>query len=210
MTGLQPSAVRAGIMGGLFLLAQHLGRINASSRAVVFAAAVMLFLNPFLLRLDAGFQLSFAAMMGIIYLSPIFANWLRSLPETAGLKGVLAMTLSAYSFTAPILIYNFGQISLVGILANLLIVPLLFVVMAGGFLFALAGMISQPLGWIFSWPVWLLLTYITKIVEWFSSAPFAALTLQNAHWIWLFIAYVVLAMVTWRLRQKYRSKFLEY
>ncbi|MDI6592135.1 MAG: ComEC/Rec2 family competence protein, partial [Patescibacteria group bacterium] len=67
MTGLQPSAIRAGIMGGLFLLAQYFGRMAASSRSIVFAAALMLFQNPLLLKLDVGFQLSFLAMMGIIY-----------------------------------------------------------------------------------------------------------------------------------------------
>lgn len=208
MTGLQPSAVRAGIMGGIFLLAQHLGRLNDSARAIVFAAAIMLALNPFLLRFDVGFQLSFAAMMGIIYLLPVFANWFRRLPDARGLKGILVMTLSAYIFTAPILIYNFGQISLVGILANLLIVPLLSPVMAGGFLFALAGIVWQPLGWLLSWPSWLLLSYIIKLVEWFSSTPFAALTFQNVHWVWLFAAYLVISLITWRLRQKLKFRFL--
>ena len=59
MTGLQSSAVRAGIMGIIFLLAQYLGRSSDSSRAILIAATLMLILNPFLLRLDVGFQLSF-------------------------------------------------------------------------------------------------------------------------------------------------------
>lgn len=208
MTGLQPSAVRAGIMGWLLLLAQHLGRINASSRAVVFAATLMLVLNPFLLRLDVGFQLSFLAVIGIIYLAPIFGYWLRKIPETLQLKSISIMTFSAYAFTAPILIYNFGYISLVGLLTNLLIVPLLWLVMVSGFMFALAGVIWQPLGQILSWPSWLLLTYITKLVEWSSGVPLASLTLEHVHWIWPSLTYAILGYITWRLNQQQKLKFL--
>ncbi|MDO8424335.1 MAG: ComEC family competence protein, partial [bacterium] len=64
MIGAPPSAVRAGVMAGLFLTAQHLGRLSAAPRAVVCASALMLGLNPLLLKLDVGFQLSFLATMG--------------------------------------------------------------------------------------------------------------------------------------------------
>jgi len=59
LTGLQPSAVRAGIMGSFFLLANFLGRGNISSRTLVLAAVLMLLQNPLLLKWDVGFQLSF-------------------------------------------------------------------------------------------------------------------------------------------------------
>ena len=208
MTGLQPSAVRAGIMGGLFLLAQYLGRLNISSRAVVFAATLMLFMNPLLLKLDVGFQLSFLAMMGIIYLLPFFQNLLNFIPSKS-IKGILSMTFSAYIFTLPILIYNFGYISLVAPITNLLIVPLLPLIMALGFIFALAGMVFQPLGWILSWPVWLLLTYLTKAVDFFSQS-WAFKTLENVHWIWLIVFYLILGFIVWRLQESQKLKFLKY
>lgn len=160
MIGLPSSAVRAGIMGGFFLLAQKLGRPQAGVRAVVFAAVGMLAFNPLLLKSDVGFQLSFLAVMGIIYLTPFLQRFLKF--------RVLAMTLAAQIFTLPILIYNFGYFSKVAVLTNVLIVPLLAYLMGLGFIFILAGLIFQPLGWLLSWPIWLLLTYITKIVEFFS------------------------------------------
>ena len=160
MTGLQPSAVRAGIMGGLFLFAHYLGRGNLSDRAVVFAASFMLVQNPLLLKLDVGFQLSFLAMMGIIYFLPYLQRYFGK---------ILAMTLSAQIFTLPILIYNFGYISLAAPLSNILIVPLLPFLMGLGFLFVILGAVLQPLGWLLSLPVWLLLTYIMKIVNWLSA-----------------------------------------
>jgi len=160
MTGLQPSAVRAGIMGGLFLFAHYFGRGNLSDRAVVFAASFMLAQNPLLLKLDVGFQLSFLAMMGIIYFLPYLQRYFGK---------ILAMTLSAQIFTLPVLIYNFGYLSLAAPLSNILIVPLLPFLMGLGFLFVILGAVLQPLGWLFSLPVWLLLTYIIKIVNWLSA-----------------------------------------
>jgi len=209
MTGLQPSAIRAGIMGSLFLLAQHFGRLGSSSRAIVFAGTLMLGLNPFLLRLDIGFQLSFLAMMGIIYLLPIFRNWLKFI-HWENLKSILAMTFSAYLFTLPILIYNFGYVSLVALLSNVLIVPLLYSIMIFGFLFALLGIMSPPLGWILSFPVWILLTYVTKTVDWLSNIPLASLSLPNVHWIWPLISYLILGYFTFMLQKREKLKFLRY
>ena len=204
MTGLQPSAIRAGIMGSMFLLANYLGRQNFSSRAVVFAAVLMLLINPLLLRLDVGFQLSFLAMMGIIYLMPFLRSKLSFVPEEKlfNLRSITAMTLSAQIFTLPILIYNFGHVSLLAPLTNILIVPVLPLVMGLGFIFGITAIIFQPLGWILSWPVWLFLTYITKIVETVSQIPWASLTFENVHWAWLILAYLFLGCIAWMLKRK--------
>ncbi|GAI66416.1 unnamed protein product, partial [marine sediment metagenome] len=61
---------------------------------------------------------------------------------------------------------------------NVLILPLLPFIMISGFIFGLLGMLWQSLGWILSWPAWFLLTYLTKVVDWFSSQSFASLTLE--------------------------------
>jgi len=211
ITGLQPSGIRAGIMGGLFLLAQYLGRLNSASRAIVFAAAGMLAVNPLLLRLDVGFQLSFLAVMGIIYLGPIFRDWLKFIPEEKfiNLRSILVMTLSAQIFTLPILVYNFGRISLVAPITNILILPSIYWIMILGFIFGLIGILWSPLGWILSWPAYLLLTYLIKIVDFFSQ-PWAFKTLENVHWIWLAISYLILGLIIWRLNEKQKLKFLNY
>jgi competence protein ComEC len=203
MTGIQPSAVRAGIMGGLFLLAQYLGRPNLSVRTIVFAASAMLFFNPLLLMKDVGFQLSFLAMLGIIYLTSLFQRRLSFLPEMGffNLRSILAMTLAAYFFTLPILIYNFGSFSLAGLAANILIVPGLYWIMLLGFIFGLAGMVWQFLGWILSFPAWFLLTYLIKIVDWFSGLPLAFLSFEIS-WPWLAISYFILAGAVWWLNRK--------
>lgn len=194
MVGFPSSAVRAGIMGSLFLLAQTVGRPKSGSRAIVFAATFMVAVNPFILKLDVGFQLSFLAVMGIIYLMPLFQKWLK--------LRILAMTLAAQVFTLPILIYNFGYVSLIAPITNIFVVPLLPFIMVFGFISGLAGMLWQPLGWVFSWPAWFLLTYLVKTVDWLSQFFLASITLENIHWIWPAIFYLILGYVVWWLNKR--------
>jgi competence protein ComEC len=210
MIGAPASAIRAGIMGLLFLTAQHFGRISTGSRAIVFAATLMLFLNPLLLKFDIGFQLSFLAILGLIYLQPTFSDFFKRIPNLLQLRYTLSSTLSAQFFTFPILIYNFGQISLISPLTNILIIPFLPIITILGFIFSFLGIIFQPLGYFLSWPTWLLLTYILKIIDLSSKIPFASLTLKNVHWIFLLISYVILSFITWRAQEKQKLKFLEY
>jgi competence protein ComEC len=81
MVGAPASAVRAGIMGFLILLAMHLGRLSKLINSLVMAGAVMLVFNPKILRDDVGFQLSFLAVLGIIYIFPIFKFNIEKIPR---------------------------------------------------------------------------------------------------------------------------------
>lgn len=209
MLGAPASALRAGIMGGILLLGQNSGRLSQSWRLLFFAAAFMLILNPLLLRLDVGFQLSFVATLGIIFLQPIFSNWFRKIIKTEfkifPIKTTVSTTLSAQVFTLPILVYNFGYISSVSLITNILIVPILAPLTVLIFLFGLAGMFFYFLGWIFYLPVWLGLAYLVKIIDIFSSIPFAFLGVENIHWFWPLISYLILilGLVVWRLKKCY-------
>ena len=221
MVGAPASAVRAGIMGGLLLFAQKIGRLNNGARTIVFAGTVMLALNPLLLKFDVGFQLSFLAVLGIIYLKPIFDELLnRLLPEKLNnwldkgkirqqIPAVIAMTFAAQTATLPILVYNFGRISFISPLANVLIVPALPYVMGAGFIFSFASVVWLPLGKILVWPTWFFFAYATKLIEWLSKIPFAAKEIQNVHWAWLVGYYVLLiGFLIWYRKRKSRQNFL--
>jgi len=208
MIGAPASAVRAGIMGGILLFAQKIGRLNNSGRAVVFAGAVMLALNPLLLKFDVGFQLSFLAVLGIIYLKPIFDGWMNKiLPQKfKETKSIVAMTFAAQIGTLPILVYNFGRISFISPLTNVLIVPVLPYVMGAGFIFSLASVLWLGLGKILIWPTWFFFAYVTKLVELLSKIPFAAKEISNVHWIWLVGYYILLVgWLIWYKKKKARG-----
>jgi len=79
-TGATASVTRAAVMGFLALTAQYWGRMSRIFSAIVFAAAVMLLFNPYVLFWDAGFQLSFLALIGLVYLSPILKDVIARSP----------------------------------------------------------------------------------------------------------------------------------
>jgi competence protein ComEC len=210
LTGLPASGIRAGIMGGLYLLAQKLGRQSMGSRVIVMACAGMLLINPLLLIYDVGFQLSFLAVMGLIYLEPFIKNLIKMITRDRAeeLIGIISTTFAAQIFTLPIMIYNFGNISFIAPITNLLVLPIVYWLMVFGFLASMAGIFSSAIGWILSIPCWILLTYFVKVIDFFSK-PWAMKTLQNIHWFWLIVFYLIVVSVTWFLRKKYSQKFIQ-
>jgi competence protein ComEC len=210
MVGLPASAVRAAIMASCFLLAEKLGREASSFRLLTFAAVSMLALNPFLLKFDTGFQLSFLAVAGIIFLSPYFNRLLNRAFEGKfiNLKNILSMTLAAQVFTLPIMLYSFGQISLIAPISNILVLPILPFILGLGIAFSLAGILWQPLGWFLSWLVWLLLSYLVKIVDWFSQVPLAFLEIRNLHWGWIIVTYLIFFYFCLKRKGFQESSFL--
>ncbi len=205
MIGAPASAVRAGIMAGLFLIAQHFGRFAVAYRAVIIAASLMLLKNPLLLIWDVGFQLSCLAILGLIYLQPFFLNLFKKVPSVFQARNTLAATFSVQVFTLPVLIYNFGRIPILGPLANILIVPFLPLITISGFAFSFLGIFWRTGGQILSWPVWLLLSYLLAVVNEFSRISIVSLIFKNIHWIWLGLYYLLLIYFVWQLEKKSRQ-----
>ncbi len=192
MVGAPPSAIRAGIMGGIVLFAEKVGRLSQAQRLLILAAAIMLAFNPLLVKFDIGFQLSFLATFGIAKLSGWFKEKFARIPDILGLRGTLAMTFPAVIFTAPILAANFGQISLISVLANILIIPAIPLIFAFGFLASIVGVVFEPLGAIVFAPVWLFLTYIYKAIEISAVVPFAAMQVESFPWYFVVLYFTLL------------------
>jgi competence protein ComEC len=208
LTGLQPSAIRAGVMGFLYLFGQILGRQNDSSRAIFFGAAIMLAFNPFLFK-DAGFQLSFLAIMGINYLFPIFSKWLRKIPNILGFRNILAMSLAAQVLTLPILIYNFGYISVVAPITNILVIPISSLLIIFGFLSIIAGIVSHILALIFIFPCWIFSNWMQFVAKFFAFSPFSSINLKIS-WTWIIIYYLFLSYLIWRQRKSCRFQIIGF
>lgn len=175
MTGASSSVVRAALMGVVLLLAKYYGRAQYSLNALVFAAVVMVVLNPKILIFDISFQLSFLAAIGILYIYPFLLIKFDKIPNTFKLRDSLTATLAAQTAVLPILIYNFKQISIISPIANVLIIPLIPFAMSLGFLIGFTGFIFAPIAKLFSFLVWFILAYQINIIEFLSSIPFASL-----------------------------------
>lgn len=189
LIGAPVSAVRAVIMGGLLYVGMAFGRQVQSSRTIVFAATGMVIVNPLILTRDVGFQLSFLASLGLIYLLPILkAKWGA---EDSGLKNLICATLAAQIFCLPILIYNFGQIPILSPLANILVVPILSYLLVISFLFLILGAIFPVLALPLSFIVWFPYAFIVKILDLFSSIPFSTINFK-APILVVFLCYLLL------------------
>jgi competence protein ComEC len=209
ITGFSASGIRAATMGSIFICAQVFGRQNTSSRTIVLAGSLMLLQNPLLLIYDAGFQLSFLASLGIIYLKPVVSGLLSILfkEKLKELLDIFSVTITAQISTLPIMIFNFGSISLVSPITNFLILPIMPWILSFGFMFSILGALSKFLGFILYVPAWVLISYFIKVMEIFSQ-PWMVKTITNVSWLWLLVYYLVIGFMAWFLNKRYNQKFI--
>src|SRR3989344_2703783 len=167
-TGASASVVRAALMGLLLSFANGYGRLYDQKNSIILAGAAMVWINPFVLVFDIGFQLSFAAVLGLIYLYPQIDSKLYKLPKFGNLKEITLMTLSAQIAVAPLLIYYFGNFSLISLPTNVLILPFIPIAMLTGFLVGLVGIVSPLAGQIIGYVAWAISTYQIEVVNFMS------------------------------------------
>ncbi len=115
-----PSILRASVMASAVIAAWSMGRRKDPVAALSFAALALLAVNPFSI-FDIGFQLSFAASLALIWLTPVVAEKFDRLPN--GVSVPVASCLAAQMGTMPIIAAHFGQLSIVSLPANLFVVP---------------------------------------------------------------------------------------
>ena len=171
MTGGEASVVRAAIMAFLMLFAERIGRLYHFRNALAATALVMILYNPNVLVFDIGFQLSFAALIGIVYLGPWLkekVGWTKKEQGMLKWRENLIMTTSAQIAVLPLLFYHFGYASPLGVLSNLFILEFVPITMGFGFVIAALYLISSTLALIVSWPVSILLGYMLGVINIFT------------------------------------------
>ncbi len=173
LVGPQPSVVRAGIMGVMVALAMAAYRGHNSLATVSVAALLMTLIDPGFLR-DLGFQLSFAATLGIVLLGPQLRP--PSLPRA--LSDPLAATLAASAAVLPLTAATFGRFSLIAPLANLVLAPLLPVCVLLGTAASIAGIVSQELANVVAWPTWLSCQALLSLLKSMSSLPASSVSVH--------------------------------
>ena len=133
-------------------------------------------INPRLLRDDIGFQLSFLAVLGIIYIYPKIKKIFEKISVVKKIKNnffvfiinTICVTISAQIITAPILLYNFGDVSLIAPVSNILVLWLLPFLLISLFVAIILGLIFPSLSALFFLPAGLILEYILFIAKFFS------------------------------------------
>lgn len=173
MTGAEASVVRAAIMGIIAIMAKETQRIFSIRNAITIAAFLMILYNPKVLAFDLGFQLSFAALLGIVYLSPVFKKIFRfENPGFLSWKENAVTTVSAQLAVIPLLLGKFGIFSLTSIFANVLILGVMPMTMGMGFLMAGLGLFSDFLAGMAGLIMNLFLSYELWVIDLFSRIAF--------------------------------------
>lgn len=193
LAGLEPSIIRASIMGIFVFSAQILGRQTLAINGLVLAGFGMLFIDPTLLS-DVGFQLSFAATLGILYIKPIFETKNGAVSE-------ILTTITAQIATLPILLANFGLYSIYSVLINALVLWTVPILMMIGGIGAILSFILVPLGKLLIYLCYPLLLYFETVVN-ISGKLGGMLIIKNFPWQFVAGYYCLLISVLLILKRK--------
>ncbi len=202
MSGLPASAVRAGVMSGILLWAMKNGRLSSCENAIIFAGAIMLFLNPLLLRWDVGFQLSFLATLGIVLTSDFWEKSFVKQHKALGISEAITLSLSAQIFVLPIIAYNFHLTSLISLLANVFILPVIPLSMLLVFLVMVFGLLWTPLSLVFAWLAFVLLAYEIKLIHLLAEFPWASVGVEKVNVWWIAIYYIILIRIIFWIKSR--------
>lgn len=140
VSGVEAPAVRAGILVLIVALASLLQRQQDAGYFLSLTITVMLFVNPFYFLYDISFQLSVAATYGLVYLAPIFQEYLTRIPRL--ISDVIRDTSSAQLAVLPLQLFYFGTFSWVALFANVIVLPIIPILMVLGALVLVTSFLS--------------------------------------------------------------------
>ncbi len=143
LTGMQPSVLRAGVMGGAVLVGIWVDRSTKPLGSLLFAAVLLLVVNPLWIW-DLGFELSVMATLGLLVSVPWMTKRLDWMPNR--LQPMVAVPLAAMFWTMPLQIYLFGVVSPYALLANLVTTPLISILSLGGMVSGLVALLHAQAG----------------------------------------------------------------
>ncbi len=180
LTGFSPSVVRAATMFSLFTAGQMRKRKPSSFNILAFSAMLMITMDPGVI-FEVGFQLSYTAVAGILLIQPLIVQlWLPPNRVLEYFWQLTAVSIAAQLATFPLSVYYFHIFPTYFLIANLFIIPLSFFVMSVGIPFLVLSwipMLSDGLGWIVSWIIWLQ-NWITHTIQLFPGGNLERLTIS--------------------------------
>ncbi|MFZ2048738.1 MAG: ComEC/Rec2 family competence protein [Minisyncoccia bacterium] len=179
MTGATATVVRAAIMVLIVIFGKSMGRTYSVPRALLTAGFFMLLENPKILVFDASFQLSFLAVLALVYVEPIVLKYLTKIPEKYGIRSILSTTIATQFTVLPFLLYSMGNFSIVSIFSNMLILMFVPITMLVGFTATAFGFISYHLALPFSYITHIFLIWILGVAHTLGNLSFAQISIRN-------------------------------
>lgn len=200
LVGFEPPIVRASLMLGIFLFGRLLQRPTDPLNVISTAALIILLINPQEL-FQASFQLSFSAILSMVYLYQrlkiMFEKWALFSKLTQKRIGeylgtLFLVTLAAQLGTLPIVVYYFNRVSLIGFILNLLVIPLVGIITALGLATMIFSFVSIPLAQLYANANTICLELLIRIVERSGEISFSAITIGRIGLVTVLIFYLLL------------------
>jgi competence protein ComEC len=191
-------------MAWLVLWAYHIKRLGESGNLLLLVAVITLLINPNLLRDDIGWQLSFLAVLGIIYVFPILENVADKykISDKWRIRSIILVTLSVQATTLPVILSGFGVFSVYSPLANLLVLPVLPAVMVSIIISLFLSWLPGTLGLLIFIPAQIGLWYFNQVASLISSLPLSHLLIPEVSIIIFLIYYLIIFILTVWLRSR--------
>jgi competence protein ComEC len=195
LVGWTPSIMRAGMMAILTLMLRYVGRRTMPFRMILMVMAITLMVEPSFV-MNMGWMLSFASYAGITMVGPRFTKFFYGNKKPKFIGTTVLTTLAATVMTLPIVLYYYGQVSLISVIANLLILPTLPYAM--GMTFMVGAFVGIPgVGVVVAWCAKMLLSFHIVVVGWFGGMPEFLVKIPMGQ-VWVFVLYVPVAiMLLW-------------
>jgi competence protein ComEC len=158
----------------------------------------MLIQNPKILVFDPSFDLTFIAMLALIYGVPIAEKYFQKVPEKYGLRMLIATTLATQIAVFPYLLYNVGAVSIVSLFSNALIMFVVPLTMLIGFLATFLAFVSTVIAWPLSFVAHLLLFWILEVAHLFGNLSFSLIKISHLSMWFILLLYAGLIFIVWR------------
>lgn len=202
LAGPTPAVIRAAVMATATIIGLVVGRETDVGWWLVLTALLMLVYNPLWIS-DIGFLLSFASMAGLIWIQPLLK--ISRIPKyMAKIWEVLSVTLTAQLVTMPLILYFFGNISVIAPVSNLAILWLIPPVMQVLGVVMLVGVFVPALGQILAYLAWPILHYIIEITRILGSLEISSWSLDKISWMWMVGAYAAMILSVIYIKTKRR------
>ncbi len=208
LTGFASSVVRATFMFSMMLIFKVMGEKYRVKHALFFSATILLLCNPNTL-FDIGFQLSYLAVIGIVYFYPLMYKRIlaiKSRPLRWGLSSI-AVTISAQILTLPIVIYQFNQLPIYFILSNLFVTAFAPILFLGGILLLVLSYIPY-LGIGVGWLMCHFIDMFEWIINFIVAFPFSTIKIYLSIFEVIILYFVIFCGVNWiEMRNVFAERF---
>lgn len=193
ITGLSPSVLRAAVMFSFIVLGKELQRDTSIYQSILVSAFMLIVIEPYII-FQVGFQLSYLAVIGIVYIQPKIANliYVKNVVLDKAWQ-ITSVSIAAQLATFPLGLYYFHQFPNFFMISNLIVIPLAFALLIIGLSFFILHwipIISDVLIFVFD----SLLSLLNSGVSWIQNLPYSIVWGISIHWYEVFLLYLIIVM----------------